>query len=1370
MLTFLHVMTSLIEDGPKANAGETASSEAAVSEGKEDTKTEEEELPAMESRPAAVCRYRWSKTVPTTSAEVIFFSSNKPNEPVVLSWNDAQAVFYSVEMQVPSGDFHGNLVVEGATYPVEDHDVRPYTFEVDLYIKDDIIEDVVKANETQLVEAKFQEHLQAKHIDTYRDINTDLAGLPKMDGGAENGIHVTSKYEDLVRQQMLHKESLDTSLEHEVNMTLKSELSNSLNGSVRHTPIGDVATEHYVDNEDTVLSNHSNHGSVHGSSQGSARQTLQWDATDGGKPSILDELDMASDRSHHSSARQTPQSNAAEDILRNSYSKPSSRPGSEHSGSYHSSNRHTPTAGDMLSGEVYQSGGRSGSQSLEGSLRQTPVDVSSRPPSNQGSLHGSSHTPLTEAVDDILERYSRGSNRSKTESIEDVLESPSRSAHSSVRHTPQRDLLKEDLSLPGSQRQTPQNEAILESFRSSHERLYGSQEIRGSTEISVRPGSAGGSQHSGSSRPHSITSEQELSQYLDYPRGDLGPRRAASLTGLHQSDPLLPPILQDRPGSTSSMPPLSTQALDRHLSTPDNHIRLPAGGASPHIRSPLVTTRSGSASRASSRTVTPASVSGALTENGFREDAKKVDDYEDAIVNLQKLLSSREKEVHQLTEQVQDLKDINRSLMEELEHTKGNLEQSSSSREYEKKYNQLLSEKEILAVEVVKLQDQLTIMGAKGNSVGIDNYSPNNPLALQRKIDDLEGHIQDMQEANETAMLQLTKSEKRVKELLQENESLRKNPVHSFHDLEQDNRRLQEKISRLGDGEGDYRSRIEMQQLKDDLRALRDRNYQLNEENIRLKEGSDVRRGMRPGDLSYNRDIKISRETTLRADDHLRRPSSRTPEKVPLTRDNVSSLERSFGSDKESRDYKYTRSGRIDGTYLDNYKTGKGSSVGLERSRSEQEIETRPNRSLPDGQVAEKLVTDSGKYSRHYERTRLEREQLSRDIYSSDRSKERDRREHSHLENQRPLGGSQLDSRVIYKLVRERMQSPWSSASLRPDYTTLVTPLGRTSPPGYSATDTPRDSILTPSVPQLEGWREGGHKRTGYFSDVRDSAVHAGKSRDYETQLRKQQSSHENFYSHERSYKGDYDAQRKLYPEDNGELSDTATDILLSSDFIDRKPGRSHRRRRRQSVESESMSSASEDEHHGSRRRRSKSVDARVDFLKDTVISWLKMMSGDWVARRTPTGSPSRTTPAMQMRISASSERLSQNAPAPNSAGFRSVTPQPIATQHNKGMMGTIVSLSSSLTQGMRPFAPRTPGDMKLDDVVKFSRQGGKLSQGMVKFIGHLPGRSDVYLGVELDKEEGKHDGTFEAIRYFKCKPNKGVFVAFNKIVMAWAP
>ena len=58
-----------------------------------------------------------------------------------------------------------------------------------------------------------------------------------------------------------------------------------------------------------------------------------------------------------------------------------------------------------------------------------------------------------------------------------------------------------------------------------------------------------------------------------------------------------------------------------------------------------------------------------------------------------------------------------------------------------------------------------------------------------------------------------------------------------------------------------------------------------------------------------------------------------------------------------------------------------------------------------------------------------------------------------------------------------------------------------------------------------------------------------------------------------------------------------------------------------------------------------------------------------------------------------------------------------------------------SLTHGLRPFAPRSAADLQVSDVIKFSRQGGKLSQGTIKFIGHLPGRGDIYLGVELDKE-----------------------------------
>ena len=52
-----------------------------------------------------------------------------------------------------------------------------------------------------------------------------------------------------------------------------------------------------------------------------------------------------------------------------------------------------------------------------------------------------------------------------------------------------------------------------------------------------------------------------------------------------------------------------------------------------------------------------------------------------------------------------------------------------------------------------------------------------------------------------------------------------------------------------------------------------------------------------------------------------------------------------------------------------------------------------------------------------------------------------------------------------------------------------------------------------------------------------------------------------------------------------------------------------------------------------------------------------------------------------------------------------------------------------------RPFVPRSCTEIQMGDVVKFSRQGGKISKGIVKFSGHLPGKNDMYLGLELENE-----------------------------------
>lgn len=67
-----------------------------------------------------------------------------------------------------------------------------------------------------------------------------------------------------------------------------------------------------------------------------------------------------------------------------------------------------------------------------------------------------------------------------------------------------------------------------------------------------------------------------------------------------------------------------------------------------------------------------------------------------------------------------------------------------------------------------------------------------------------------------------------------------------------------------------------------------------------------------------------------------------------------------------------------------------------------------------------------------------------------------------------------------------------------------------------------------------------------------------------------------------------------------------------------------------------------------------------------------------------------------------------------------------------------------------KPFVPQRVEDIELGDVIKFSRPGGKISRGIVKYIGPLPDRYDSYLGLELDSEEGKHDGIYQSKRYFQ--------------------
>ncbi|KAL5010944.1 hypothetical protein ScPMuIL_013249 [Solemya velum] len=208
-----------------------------------------ESVSPVQGTTVATLRYRWSKTVPTSSSEIAFIRSDSENEPIPLTWTESSVCFYSKEMSVPCGNFSGKLVIDGCGFPVEDLIVKHYTFEVDLFIREDIIEDDVGVNETLLEEEKeepLEFDILLNKIDTYDDINTNFATYSKMDAGTD-GIHASNKYEELIRQQITDKMIDD------VEQTEK-------NG--RRTPIGDLSTEPFFDGGQTPKVSESVHGSL----------------------------------------------------------------------------------------------------------------------------------------------------------------------------------------------------------------------------------------------------------------------------------------------------------------------------------------------------------------------------------------------------------------------------------------------------------------------------------------------------------------------------------------------------------------------------------------------------------------------------------------------------------------------------------------------------------------------------------------------------------------------------------------------------------------------------------------------------------------------------------------------------------------------------------------------------------------------------------------------------------------------------------------------------------------------------------------------------------------------------------------------------
>merc|ERR1712129_260228 len=54
---------------------------------------------------------------------------------------------------------------------------------------------------------------------------------------------------------------------------------------------------------------------------------------------------------------------------------------------------------------------------------------------------------------------------------------------------------------------------------------------------------------------------------------------------------------------------------------------------------------------------------------------------------------------------------------------------------------------------------------------------------------------------------------------------------------------------------------------------------------------------------------------------------------------------------------------------------------------------------------------------------------------------------------------------------------------------------------------------------------------------------------------------------------------------------------------------------------------------------------------------------------------------------------------------------------------------------------------------------------GIVRFIGQIPGKKEIFYGIELDDANGKNNGSYKSVPYFKCAAKKGLFVKMDGIL-----
>jgi len=110
-------------------------------------------------------------------------------------------------------------------------------------------------------------------------------------------------------------------------------------------------------------------------------------------------------------------------------------------------------------------------------------------------------------------------------------------------------------------------------------------------------------------------------------------------------------------------------------------------------------------------------------------------------------------------------------------------------------------------------------------------------------------------------------------------------------------------------------------------------------------------------------------------------------------------------------------------------------------------------------------------------------------------------------------------------------------------------------------------------------------------------------------------------------------------------------------------------------------------------------------------------------------GSKDLYTPSYNVRSSPYDVGL--HSTSSSSYSTKSLTTTPYHSAATASYTGT--------KQFTKPFAPTSSSDIQVGMDILVTRSRGEIGRGVVKYIGPLPGRKGVYIGVELGLGQGEH-------------------------------